>query len=69
MSNWRNPSKPERLRDPRPEPRYLKSDSGDAAKDGYSVIARRPRVRQHTEPVEVDRAEAIERAYGIGDDE
>lgn len=64
--NWRNPSKPEHVEDPRPEPRYLDSNSGDAAKDGYSVFKRRPRVASVTEPVDPERAERIERAFGVG---
>lgn len=64
--HWKNPNKPETLEDPRPEPRYLDSNTGDAARDGYTVVARRPRVRSVQEPVSPERADAIEQAFGVG---
>lgn len=68
--NYRNPNKPVRVRNPRPEPREHTSNTGDAARDGYTVTARRPRVAHHTEPMDPDRADRIEDIFGEspGDD-
>lgn len=67
--HWRNPNKPEKLRDPRPYPKYRRSDTGNAPLDGYTVVSRRPRVASVLDPVDPDRADAIERAFGVGTDE
>jgi len=64
--DWRNPNRPEHLEDPRPEPKYFKSNTGDAAADGYTVVKRRPRVRHAMEAVDPERADRIEDAFGIG---
>ena len=51
----------------RPVERHLENHaSGDPAKDGYTVIARRPRVPFMTEPVSPERADRIEQfAQGV----
>lgn len=52
--------------------RVHNGESGNAGRDGYSVVARRPRVAHVTESVSPDRAERIEGMYssrprGLGD--
>jgi hypothetical protein len=67
--HWRNPNKPTHLKDPRPEPRDHETNTGNAGRDGYTVVARRPRVRGMTEPVDVERADRIENAFGTMPDD
>ena len=62
--NWRDPNKPEHVKDPRPEARDHDSNTGDAKQDGYTVVQRRPRVKGMTEPVEPARADRIEQSFG-----
>lgn len=65
--HWRNPNKPECIKDPRPEEaRDYDSNTGDAKRDGYTVVARRPCrpcVKGMTEPVEPAIADRIERSF------
>lgn len=67
---WNDPNRPEQLNDPRPEAKYLSDDTatGKVGDDGYTVVARRPRVKGMTEPVEVDRADRIEQPFVAYDD-
>ncbi|MGH6791583.1 MAG: hypothetical protein ACRECF_02455 [Methyloceanibacter sp.] len=63
--HWKDPNRPERSEPDRRDKRYLDSATGDAAKDGYTVKARRPRVSvRMTDIVAPDRADRIESAFG-----
>jgi hypothetical protein len=54
--------KKDTLKDPRPQQRHLQPDqTGHAAVDGYSVIARRPRVAFAADLVPPEEANRIER--------
>ena len=59
--NYSDPNKPEVGANLRPHERHLENHaSGNPAKDGYTVIARRPRVAHMTETVPVKQADRIE---------
>lgn len=65
MAYERNANRPESgARHPCDQDRHLDSEaSGDAARDGYTTVARRPRVPGMTESVAPDQAKSIEDMY------
>ena len=47
-----------------PAPRVLDDEAtGDPLKDGYTLVARRPRVQSFTDTVAPEKADQIERAF------
>lgn len=66
----RDPNEPVHLKPLNPrDPRDLGSQgTGSIAHDGYDVVARRPRVRGMDDTVSPERADRIERIFGVGDD-
>jgi hypothetical protein len=67
--NYDDPNRPCQGANLRPVERHLESHaSGNAGKDGYTVIARRPRVTHMTEPVsprEADRIEEFHKSFSM----
>lgn len=61
----RDPNEPESGALARKDQRYCDSEAtGNAARDGYTVIARRPRVPGMTDTVAPEDADRIEAMYG-----
>ena len=62
--HWRDPNRTEPLDDLRPAQRYPENPAtGDAGRDGYTLVARRPRTPPglvQDEIVPVERADRIE---------
>lgn len=59
--NWNDPNRPEHGARHDDGKRQLDSEaSGDAARDGYTTIARRPRVPGFTDTIAPDEATRIE---------
>lgn len=60
----RDPNRPEPGTNLRDGERFLTSEaSGDAGRDGYTVIARRPRAPGITETMDPEKADRIEGFY------
>ena len=61
---WDDPNRPDRATDLRPVERFTEGpETGNAARDGYTVSSRRPRHGRPGEMVPVERAERIDEVF------
>lgn len=68
MMNYDDPNRPQRVAALRPQQRVMSNRTGNAAVDGYTLVARKPRGRFYDAPMDPEAADRMEGLFdGIND--